>query len=209
MKPAVKPVLWAGALVAVGLLTVVLLRQGTPENPGIAAPVSSAPETGAAPPAPVVPAGHTAEPPPPWMNNGAPGTAAAATVARQPPAVFGGRQPTRAELAQALLQIREKAAQNDRAANELLRQLDAMQASGKLPPNINAEALRNNLLIAKRTQELAREMGDLVAAPAGTDTQPRMNAIIAELQQLKSQLRYDVNLEAAAVSTAATPGRTQ
>lgn len=207
MKRAANPLLWAGALVAVGLLAVVLLRQGTPEDAGIAAPAEPpAPQATAALPAAGPAPARAAEPSPPWMNNG---TAAAATVARQQPAAFGGRQPTRAELAQAMVQIREKAAQNDRAANELLRQLDAMQASGKLPPNINADALRNNLLIAKRTQELAREMGELVAAPAGADTQQRMNVIVAELQQLKGQLRYDVNVGAAPVPAAALPGKAQ
>ena len=205
MRPATKPLLWAGGLVAAGVLLVLLLRGGAEDtaSTGTVPPTDS---VATATPAPVVAApsadaGQT----PPWLS-GSPGngTAAAATAARPSP-YFGGRQPTQAELDQALVQIREKTLQNDRAAEELLRQLDTLQATGKLPPDLNAEALRTNLLVAKRSQNLARELAELVNAPANDATRKRMDAIVSELQQLQKQLRYDVHQTGAPAAAVLPP----
>ena len=201
MSAPAKTLLWTSALIAAGLLLVVVLREGKPQLAPL--PALDMPATPASAAVAQATAGATPEAPPPWMGNAASTTAAASTAARSTP-LFEGRQPSREELAQAMAQIREKAEQNDRAADEMLRQLDAAQANGKLPPNINAAALRNNLLIAKRSQALARELGELVSAPDGASTQQRMNAIIAELTRLKGQLRYDVQT---AGSTAAISGK--
>lgn len=201
MKQAAKPLLWAGALVGVGILLLVLLKWRGAEAPAPAA----APETTlAAQPAAqaTVPAAQDADnQPPPWMQGAMQPQGTAAAAASAVPA-FGNRAPSRAELNQALERIREKSLQNERAADAMLQQLDTLQASGKLPPGINADALRDNLKIARRTQVLSRELGELINAPAGTETKTRMDAIVAELQQLQKQLRYDVGGPAAPVAVA-------
>ncbi len=205
MKPFAKPLLWAGGLVAIGVLVVVLLQRNPSVDDTPQPPVASS-ATVSAQAATTAPTAAAQESAPPWMNN-AGGTAASAVAAQstqQATPYFNGRQPSREELNRALVQIRERAVQNDRAADELLRQLDTLQAAGKLPPNINAPALRANILVAKRSQALARELGDLMAVEQNEGTRQRMNAIIGELQQLQKQLRYDVNTGATAPTAAVT-----
>lgn len=196
MNQAAKPLLWVAALVGVGILLLALLKWRGAEAPAPA----PAPETAQAvqPQAPAMaPAAQDAgNQTLPWMQGATQpqGTAAAAAASAVP--AFGNTVPTRAELNSALERIREKSLQNERAADAMLQQLDALQSTGKLPPGINADALRTNLKVAKRTQVLSRELGELINAPPGTDTKARMDAIVAELQQLQKQLRYDVGTAA-------------
>lgn len=197
---AAKPLLWGAGVVVAGLLLVLVMRGGAPEPDAIQDGAAVEPAVPAPAPAgaPRVAADTGAAPP--WSQAG---HTAAASAAARPMPQFQGRQPSRAELDQAIVQIREKVAQNDRAADDLLRQLDTMQATGTLPPGINAEALRNNLLVAKRSQSLAGELAGLANAPATEATRKRMDAIVGELQVLQKQLRYDVN--SAAAPTPASP----
>lgn len=199
---AYKPLLWLLAIVLGGVALVSAVRHGGPDDTGAATKAEPVPATPAVA-APAAVATMADESLPPWMSPTR-GTAAATAVSRQQLAPTGP-QPTRAELVQALAHIRSKAEQNDRAANELLRQIDTLEASGKLPANLDAQALRTNLYIAKRSQALTRELAELAVAEPGTETRPRMDAIVAELQQLQKQLRYDVS--AGLLAPAAVPAQ--
>lgn len=203
-----KPLLWlAGALVVAGLVLVFALRSGADRAADAAdtAP-AAAPAPDASPAA--VPAAPVATDTPPWMGGqgsgaqrpGAP--AATRALSAVAPAV-----PSAAEQARTVAKLREQAEQNERTADDLLRQIDALQASGQAPPGVNLDALRSNLLVTKRAQVLARELAELTQRPDDPDRQARIAAITAELQQLQGQLRYDVRSPTAAAPAAAPGGR--
>ncbi|MGE4459955.1 MAG: hypothetical protein AB7D31_11920 [Stenotrophomonas sp.] len=90
-------------------------------------------------------------------------------------------------------------------ADDLLAQLDQLEKSGKAPADVRLDALRNNLLIAKRAQALAVELAESTQKPDSPAQRQRNAAILAELQQLQGQLRYDV----APANLPAAPGRAQ
>jgi len=118
-------------------------------------------------------------------------------------------QPTPGEIASKISQIRRQSDHNKREAGELLRQIDAMKASGQAPRDVNLDALRDNLLIAMRAQALAREIAELTQQADTPARRRRTEEITHELQQLQSQLRYDVGGTAAAPTTPAVLGRKQ
>ncbi|KRG88301.1 hypothetical protein ABB34_00410 [Stenotrophomonas daejeonensis] len=88
-------------------------------------------------------------------------------------------------------------------ADEMLMQLDALEKSGKAAADVPLDALRNNLIVAKRAQLLAREMAESTQLPDSPQRRLRNAEIIAELRQLQGQLRYDVG------AVPAAPGRAQ
>ncbi|MBN8799070.1 MAG: hypothetical protein J0H45_06895, partial [Stenotrophomonas nitritireducens] len=102
------------------------------------------------------------------------------------------RAVAQAEIDRSLADIRQKSEHNIRAADDMLAQLDALEKSGKVPPDLRLDALRNNLVIAKRAQSLARELAESTQLPDSPQRRQRNAEIVAELQQLQGQLRYDV-----------------
>lgn len=88
--------------------------------------------------------------------------------------------------------------QNEAQAQALLRQLDTAQATGSLPPGMNAEAARNNIHIALKAQQLGRELMAITQQPDAPNRQQRMNQISTELIALREGLRYDVTVPVAA-----------
>lgn len=202
-----KPLLWLGGIVIAGVLLIAVLRAGSDRAAPMREQAVAVQAPAAAPPAP---AADAAIDTPPWLT--APG-AGASNATRGLPAP-GQRAPTAEETARAVAQLREQALRNERNADELLRQLDAMKASGQAPPGVDLDALRNNLLVTKRAQVLARELAELTQRPDAPDRRQRILSISTELQQLQSQLRYDVGTGAAAAPPVlplpidALPGRT-
>ncbi|KAF1698653.1 hypothetical protein CSC62_03625 [Pseudoxanthomonas jiangsuensis] len=189
---AAKPLLWLGAIVLAGVLLIALVRGTTePDAAGAAqAPATTADAVPASsPPQPAAAAAATDTPP--WMA-AAPAGAQGPNAAARTGQAAGQPAPDAATVAQAVVQVREQAARNERNADELLRQIDAMKASGQAPPGVNLDALRNNLLVSKRAQALAREVAELTQKPETAGREQRIQDIPRELQQLQSQLRYDV-----------------
>lgn len=201
MNPAHKPLLWGGALIVVGALAVVALRGigGSDDAPAPAVHTAPAQEPAAAPAV----APPSADEPMPWMQGG--GTPAGGTAIARVAAGNAPQPVVQAEIDRSLADIRQKSEHNIRAADDMLAQLDALEKSGKVPPDLRLDALRNNLVIAKRAQSLARELAESTQLPDSPQRRQRNAEIIAELQQLQGQLRYDV----APAGLPAVPGRTQ
>lgn len=188
MNPAHKPLLWGTAVIAVGLLVILAVRSAGKDEPlpVTAAPVSLPSETvsTAAATSSTSPGDET----PPWMQPGS--ATASAAQARLPATATAVASP--AEIQQSLVRIRQQSEHNTRTADELLAQLDALEKSGKAPPDVRLDALRDNLLIAKQAQALARELAESTQLPDSPQRRQRHEEIIAELQQLQGRLRYDV-----------------
>lgn len=208
MKPLAKPLLWLGAAIAVGATLVMVIPRG-PEASRTPAPetaVGNSPgQTGQAATPMALPAAGTDTLP--WMSPGAGG--AQATAATRAQSTANPLQPSSSEITRAVVQVREQAVRNERNADELLRQIDAMQASGQAPPGVNLDALRNNLLVSKRAQALAREVAELTQQPDTPARQKRIDDITRELQGLQSQLRHDIGSPTTAPATPAVLGRKQ
>ncbi|MCL7715156.1 hypothetical protein [Stenotrophomonas mori] len=197
------PLAWGIAVIAIGAVAVVGMRWlgggatgAAPETP---------PDTVATPPSAAAPARAAGgEDTPPWMRGAAEtGTAAGALAARAPAPAEA--TPTQVDIDRSLAEIRQKSDHNIRAADDMLLQLDALEKAGKTPPDVHLDALRNNLVIAKRAQLLARELAESTQHPDSPQRRQRNAEIIAELQQLQGQLRYDVGT----VLPPAAPGRAQ
>jgi hypothetical protein len=205
---AAAPLLWLGGIVVVGLVLVALVRNGS--SPAEAVVERSSDGTAAS----SAQAGHDmpASPPPTAATETPPWMGAGATAPQHPNAASralstaGQHVPAPSQVAQAVAQIREQAARNEHNADELLRQIDTMKSSGQVPPGVNLDAIRNNLLVAKRAQSLAREMAELTQQADAPARQQRIANITQELQQLQSQLRYDVSAPGAAAGVPAVPG---
>ena len=187
MMHARKPLLlWTAAIIAVGLLVVLAARSIGKQEPAASAVAAAAAEN-----APMSAPASTAptEAPPPWMQQ--PGSAIAdATRIGQDTAATPTASP--AAIQQSLVRIRQQSEHNTRTADELLAQLDALEKSGKAPADVRLDALRENLLIAKQAQLLAREMAESTQLPDSPQRRQRNAEIVAELQQLQGRLRYDV-----------------
>lgn len=191
MKPNHKALLLGGAAIAFGALVIVIGR-GFVGNEQ-AAPVDRIDTHASAAPAPM-PAAVTGEATPPWLQDpAASGTTAIARIAGADaaPAV------NPADIEKSLVELRRKSEHNTRAADEMLAQLDTLEKSGQVPPDVRLDALRNNLVIAKRAQVLALELAESTRQTDGTQRDQRNAEIIAELQQLQAKLRYDVGGPAA------------
>lgn len=208
MKPLAKPLLWLGGAVVIGAALVMLIPRGA--EPPQAAPQEAGAGGEPGPtshPAPVAAPPATGMDTPPWANPNAAGPQP--TSATRALSAASQLQPSASDVARAVVQVREQAARNEHNADELLRQIDAMKASGQAPQGINLEALRNNLLVAKRAQALAREVAELTQQADTPARQKRIEDITHELQQLQSQLRHDVGSMTAAPAAPAVLGRKQ
>ena len=194
-----KPLLWGTGLIAGGALAILAVRHsGDAGAP--AAPVAAAAQADAAAGPQATPAGADT---PPWLQADAPAGGSAmprAAAAAPPPAAA-----TATDIGRSLADIRLKSGNNMRMADDLLAQLDQLEKSGKAPADVRLDALRNNLLIAKRAQALAVELAESTQKPDSPEQRQRNAAILAELQQMQGQLRYDV----APANLPAAPGRAQ
>ena len=208
MKRLAKPLLWLGGVVVIGTMLVLLIPRATEpalapaaETAEPAALVQTEPTDGA------ISAPAMSADTPPWMAQGASApraTAAASANLRATPTLS-----STGEINRALAQVREQAARNERNADELLSQIDAMKASGQVPDGVNLDVLRSNLLVAKRAQMLARELAELTQQADTPARKKRIGDITGELQELQSQLRYDVGMPMAAQAAPAVSGRKQ
>lgn len=196
-----KPLLWGAGLIAGGALAILAVRHsGDDATP--AAPVAAAVQADSAAAEPQ--AAQAGADTPPWMQAEEPAAAGTAiqraTATASPPAAA-----TATDIHRSLADIRLKSGNNMRMADDLLAQLDQLEKSGKAPADVRLDALRNNLLIAKRAQALAVELAESTQKPDSPAQRQRNAAILAELQQMQGQLRYDV----APANLPAAPGRAQ
>lgn len=197
MNPRNKTLLWVAAGVMAGVALVMGVRQlgGKSATAVLAQPQATAP-------AMVVdgkPVEATADQDVlPWDQ---PGGAAGAAISRSQNALSVNAVPSPEQNRRSIAAIRQQSDQNLRQVDTLLQQLDEVEKLASVPAQVQLNALRNNLLVAKRTQLLAVEMAELTQQPDTPARKARNEAIIAELQRLKSQLVLDV----AALPAAAMP----
>ncbi|MGW8127684.1 MAG: hypothetical protein ACWGG5_04920 [Stenotrophomonas sp.] len=195
-----KPLLWGAGLIAGGALAILAVRHsGDDATP--AAPVAAAVQADSAAAEPQ--AAQAGADTPPWMQAEEP--AAAGTAMQRAAAAAPPPAAAATDIGRSLADIRLKSGNNMRMADDLLAQLDQLEKSGKAPADVRLDALRNNLLIAKRAQALAVELAESTQKPDSPAQRQRNAAILAELQQLQGQLRYDV----APANLPAAPGRAQ
>lgn len=196
------PRLWwlgGGALIAVGAALVLLLRPATPELPArtrIDAPLTA--DTAAVAPAPTATV-KTDEPAPPWLRGDA--AAPAAAPAAGAPAEDPEHARQMAALQQSVQGLVGVARQRSVASETYLRQALATLEQMNDPAitsQVNLGAVRQNLEISIRMQQLTGQMQQVLAQPPGEQRQQRQDALMAQLRQLQGQLRSDVRASPAA-----------
>lgn len=188
MSPRYKALLLGAAVIAVGVLLVMLLPRGT-TTPVTSNDVQSVAQADVAAVADA--SGQMAVQAQaevfPWERNAAPGTvapvaAAAATLPTMAPALD---EPS-------LAAVHQQVIQSQQATDGLLQKIDQMEASGQMPKDVDLGALRTNVTIARRAQTLTLELLALNQQPDSTARAQRAQAIVTELQQLQTRLRTDV-----------------
>ena len=213
--------LTAVVVIAAGLIAVMTLRGFATRT---ADPAPDAAVTPAATPSAVAPAATdtptTAEAPPPWARTPPTdtdtGTAADTRSTEDPERAEQLRQ-----LQQSMRGIMTGASQRSQATNAHLRNaLDTLQEMDDpaVTSQINLDAVRHNLEISIKMQALSQELQQVMAAPASSARQQRLDTTLAQFRQLQSQLRQDVRAPGATVTlptfptvapTAATPASTR
>jgi hypothetical protein len=183
------------AVVLLGVLAVAALRSVAP--PPDAAP-AAAPVADASPEAETTPAAPAAvaavEPPPPWAS-AASGTEALALEAPPASPEDARRAAQMAELQQSMAVMLDDALARSAATSQHLRKaLDTLEAMDDpaVKAQINLDALRHNLGVSDRMQEVARELQAQINLPRTPERQQRIEALQAEFATLQGQLRSDV-----------------
>ncbi len=178
----------------IGLLLALLWRRGTSDGPDMA---GSRPETTATATTAAALHSDAAGTPAagggeafPWEQAVRP---AAPTQPGTPPATVQPGALGHNVDARSLEAMQQQVREGQQAADTLLKKLDEWQRNGTQPEGVNVDALRTNVLVAKRAQALALEMMTLGRQPSSPERDGRVQAIVAELQQLRGQLRNDVN----------------
>ena len=90
------------------------------------------------------------------------------------------------------VQLQAQLGRNGRTLEQALAQLNELESTGKLPPELDARAVRTNLDIAKRAQQLASEMIALTQQPATEARQNRIEEIVTELRAMQNKVKVDV-----------------
>lgn len=194
MKPSTKPWLWAGGLIVIGLLFALPWLHGASDGPDTAESRSEATATATTIAAPYsdaasVPAASGGEAFP-WEQTVHP---AAPTQSGTPPTIIQPGVLDHNVDPRSLVAMQQQVRESQQAADTLLKKLDEWQSDGKQPEGVNVDALRTNVLVAKRAQVLALEMMTLGKQPSSPERDGRVQTIVAELQQLRGQLRNDVS----------------
>lgn len=195
-----EPFLWAGGAILAGACLLVAVRGLGGDDAGASSADASPPVALEAPPSPTqaTPAADAGLAP--WQL--APPDASTGTRPAGAPVPLdaGAAMPGSAGTAQAISDIRRQSQENVRNTDELLRQIDAWERGGQAPAGVNLDALRNNLVVARRAQLLAQELAESTQLADTPQRRRRQDEIVTELQQLQQQLRYDVG------APAGTPG---
>lgn len=194
MNPRYQPFIWTGAAIVVGALLVLAIRgvgDGDPVPAAQPAAVAAASgvqaATSAAAPAAAAEILPWAQGPATAARTPSSAVATAGALPANPVAAVGA-----IEAATAIATIRTQSQHNVKMVDNLLRELDELEKSGQVSPDMKIDALRDNLAVAKRAQVLALELAESTQQPDSPARQQRTASIIEELQQLQDQLRYDV-----------------
>ncbi|HVJ38838.1 MAG TPA: hypothetical protein VM687_13665 [Stenotrophomonas sp.] len=197
------PRLWwlgGGAAIAVGIALVLVLR-GT--SPRVDAPLEAdapiATPTVAAAIEPAAPANPTDQPPP-WLR----GDTAAPTPSA-PAATTTTEDPERARQMAALQQsvqglvgvARQRSVASETYLRQALATLEQMNDPA-ITSQVNLEAVRQNLEISIRMQQISTQLQQILSQPPGEQRQQRQEALMAQMRQLQGQLRSDVRATPAA-----------
>ncbi|HYG05419.1 MAG TPA: hypothetical protein VD865_03290 [Stenotrophomonas sp.] len=196
---------WLGgaAAIAVGIALVLALRTAAPRNdaPAVDAPLAaSAPPTQASTAATTPATAGNDDAPPPWLR----GDAATAPPPAATPAA-AAEDPERARQMAALQQsvqglvgvARQRSVASETYLRQALATLEQMHDPA-ITAQINLEAVRQNLEISIRMQQLTEQMQQVLAQPPSEQRQQRQDALMAQLRQLQGQLRSDVRATPAA-----------
>lgn len=195
---------WLGgaAAIAVGIALVLALRTAAPRNeaPAVDAPLAApaAPTQAAAATTPATAGNDDA--PPPWLR----GDATTAPPPAATPAA-AAEDPERARQMAALQQsvqglvgvARQRSVASETYLRQALSTLEQMHDPA-ITAQINLEAVRQNLEISIRMQQLTEQMQQVLAQPPSEQRQQRQDALMAQLRQLQGQLRSDVRATPAA-----------
>lgn len=189
MNPRHKPLAWAGAALAAGIAVVLVVR-GIGDDAPMSATPAAAPAMPEAAPAMPPSGGMQIAEPAPWerAQPAAAGAAAGARAATARTAVV----PEGFDAVAQVATIRAQSQQNLAMLDSLVGEIDALEKSGKASPDMQLGALRQNLGVARRAQVLALELAETTQQPDTPARRQRTDAIVAELQQLQGQLRYDL-----------------
>ncbi|MDC7805920.1 hypothetical protein PQS31_03670 [Luteimonas sp BLCC-B24] len=189
MNTRTRSIAMAAAAIGVGLAIVLAVRWlGT--GPGVPAAGGGEAPGPVAEQAAAVDAGSERETAP-WERDLS--STAAGALATRSAAEPDAPAMTEAEAGRAVAELRVQSRNNIEGIDRLLGELDALERTGQAPADVSLGALRDNLRIARRAQELAQELAESTQQPASPRTEQRQAEIVAELQQLQGQVRYDVS----------------
>lgn len=191
-----KPLLIAAAVIALGVAAVYFTRSNAPSGELAATPSADA---GPDADAPAVSeqmksaANETQEPAArsalPWEMGVAASPSEGGNPTSPPSAASLGTLPSSSLPDPA--QIQKKLNESSKVLDQALTNFNEMEAAGKLPPEVDAHAMRKNLNIAKRAQQLSGEMIALSQQPADDSRSRRIEAIVAELRSLQAQVQFE------------------
>ena len=192
--------LGGGAAIAVGAALLLVLR---PASPRLDTPVEAdaqvvQPSATAA--AAATPVSAPDDAPPPWLRGD---TNAPANAPRSP--TLTTEDPERARQMATLQQsvqglvgvARQRSAASETYLRQALATLEQMNDPA-ITSQVNLEAVRQNLEISIRMQQLSSQLQQILTQPPGEQRQQRQDALMAQLRQLQGQLRSDVRAAPAA-----------
>ena len=205
MNPRHRPLLWAGGAIIAGACVLVAVRGFSDADADSARAEAAPPPIALEAPSLTQAAPASDGAPAPWELAPSRPSAGAAPAGAPLPVDAGTAAPGSAETVQAINDIRRQSQENVRNTDELLRQIDAWEQAGQTPAGVNLDALRNNLVVARRAQMLAQELAESTQLADTPQRRQRRDEIVAELQQLQQQLRYDVGTPGGAPAAAGTP----
>lgn len=185
MRPELKPLLWAGGATLVAVLLIGYARTRTTT----AAPAAITPAPVIASIDPINTQPHPARAsdagPLPWQR--APDHGASTRHAGD------STRPAAAQAsmdrAQIMATMQVQLQRNQIATDAALQRIDELQASGQAPQDLDLDALRGNLQIARRAQSLAMELARSSGEPDTPERARKIADITAQLQALQAQLQ--------------------
>lgn len=185
-----KPLLIGAAVIVVGGALLLLTRNSTPSPEPAPLPTNSDAQL-----AHHVESAETLRPNPtpnaplPWERalSGSPSAAAQPEVSSVAPSL----EISPSLSVQNPAQMQKQLTEGSRALDQALAKFNEMEAAGKLPPEVDARAVRTNITLARRAQTLTSEMLALSQQPADDARSRRAEAIVAELRALQTQIQFD------------------
>ncbi|MGH8084314.1 MAG: hypothetical protein ACREPV_03455 [Lysobacter sp.] len=198
-------VLATAVVIAAGIIVVMTLRGFASRSPAPVANAADAPIDSPIAAAPAAASPPAATETPPWAR-------AQATDIEPTAAPEAAADPQRArqmqQLQHAMRGIMTEASRRSDATNDHLRKaLDTLQEMNDpaVTSQVNLDAVRHNLEISIKMQDLAQELQQVMAEPGSPARQQRLDATLQQFRRLQSQLRQDVRAPGATVDLPTFP----